>query len=65
MTLAWSPAFIHRLDWCASRRLLDMSLPGGQDRYFKEIHTLAAGGGFSGEAVHEISKQHDTNFPGR
>jgi quercetin dioxygenase-like cupin family protein len=46
-------------------RMLDMSLPGGQDRYFKEIHTLAAGGGFSGDKVIEISKRHDTNFPGK
>ncbi len=46
-------------------RMLDMSLPGGQDRYFKEIDALAAGGGFSGDKVLEISQRHDTNFPGR
>jgi quercetin dioxygenase-like cupin family protein len=46
-------------------RMLDMSLPGGQDRYFKEIHALAAGGGFSGEKVLEVSRRHDTNFPGK
>jgi quercetin dioxygenase-like cupin family protein len=43
-------------------RMLDWSLPGGQDRYFKEISALA-GPGFSGEKVMEISKKHDTNFP--
>ncbi len=46
-------------------RMLDLSLPGGQDRYFKEIHILAASGGFSGDKVMEISKRHDTNFPGK
>ncbi|MDM0117355.1 cupin domain-containing protein [Variovorax sp. J22R133] len=44
-------------------RMLDWSLPGGQDRYFREI-SEAAGPGFSGEKVLEISKKHDTNFPG-
>jgi oxalate decarboxylase/phosphoglucose isomerase-like protein (cupin superfamily) len=43
-------------------RMLDWSLPGGQDRYFKAISDLAAGGGFTGEKVVEISKQFDTNF---
>ncbi|WP_213955567.1 cupin domain-containing protein [Variovorax sp. dw_954] len=43
-------------------RMLDWSVPGGQDRYFKEISALA-GPGFSGEKVAEISKRHDTNFP--
>ena len=43
--------------------MLDWSLPGGQDRYFTEISELAAGGGFSGDKVMEISKRFDTNFP--
>jgi quercetin dioxygenase-like cupin family protein len=43
-------------------RVLDWSVPGGQDRYFTEISNLA-GPGFSGEKVAEISKKHDTNFP--
>jgi len=43
-------------------RMLDWSLPGGQDRYFREISELS-GSGFSGEKVVEISKKHDTNFP--
>ena len=43
--------------------MLDWSLPGGQDHYFKTISELAAGGNFSGERVKEISKKFDTNFP--
>ena len=42
---------------------LDWSLPGGQDRYFKAISDLAAGGGLTGEKMMEISKTFDTNFP--
>ena len=44
-------------------RMLDWSLPGGQDHYFKAISELAAGGGFTGEKAMEISKNFDTNFP--
>jgi len=44
-------------------RMLDWSLPGGQDHYFKEIADLAASDGFTGEKVAEISKKFDTNFP--
>ncbi|SFP79651.1 Cupin domain-containing protein [Variovorax sp. PDC80] len=43
-------------------RMLDWSVPGGQDRYFREISALA-GPGFSGEKVALISEKHDTNFP--
>jgi hypothetical protein len=43
--------------------MLDLSLAGGQDHYFKAISELAAGGGFTGEKVMEISKMLDTNFP--
>ena len=43
-------------------RMLDWSLPGGQDHYFKAISDLAAGGGFTSEKVMEISKKFDTNF---
>jgi len=43
--------------------LLDWSLPGGQDHYFKAIADLAVGDGFSGEKVTAISKKFDTNFP--
>ena len=44
-------------------RMLDWSLPGGQDHYFKAISELAADGGFTGEKALEISKTFDTNFP--
>ena len=43
--------------------MLDWSLPGGQDHYFKAIAELAAGGGFTGEKAMDISKKFDTNFP--
>ena len=46
----------------ATACMLDWSLPGGQDHYFKAISDLAAGGGFTGERVMEISKKFDTNF---
>jgi len=42
--------------------MLDWSLPGGQDHYFKAISELAAGGGFSGDKVIEIGKEFDTEF---
>ena len=43
-------------------RMLDWSLPGGQDHYFQAIAALAAGPGFSGEQVTEINRQFDTRF---
>ena len=43
--------------------MLDWSLPGGQDHYFKMVSELAAGGGFTGEKMMEISKKFDTNCP--
>ena len=45
-------------------RMLDWSLPGGQDHYFKAIADLAARESFTGETVMAISKKFDTNFPG-
>lgn len=45
-------------------KMLDWSLPGGQENYFRTIHQLAAGGGFSAEKVHAISREFDTEFPG-
>jgi mannose-6-phosphate isomerase-like protein (cupin superfamily) len=47
----------------ATARMLDWSLPGGQDHYFKAIAELAAGDEFTGERAVEISKKFDTNFP--
>lgn len=44
--------------------MLDWSLPGGQDRYFKAISELAADGGFTAEKAMAISRKFDTNFPG-
>jgi quercetin dioxygenase-like cupin family protein len=44
-------------------RMLDWSLPGGQDHYFKAISELADGDGFTGEKAMEISKKFDTHFP--
>ena len=37
--------------------MLDWSLPGGHDQYFKAISDLAASDGFTGEEVMEISKK--------
>src|SRR5262245_1300808 len=42
--------------------MLDWTLPGGQDHYFKEIAAVAASDGFSGEKVTEINKKFDTKF---
>ena len=42
--------------------MLDWSLPGGQDRYFKAISELGAGGGFTSEKVTEINEKFDTTF---
>src|SRR6516164_7370966 len=47
----------------ATACMLDWSLPGGQDRYFKAVSELAVSSGFTGEKVMEISKKFDTNFP--
>src|SRR5262250_1515783 len=43
--------------------MLDWTLPGGHDQYFKTISELAASDGFTGEKVAEINKKFDTNFP--
>jgi mannose-6-phosphate isomerase-like protein (cupin superfamily) len=43
--------------------MLDWSLPGGQDHYFKAVSELAAGGGLTGKKVMAISEKFDTNFP--
>ena len=47
----------------ATACMLDWSLPGGQDRYFKAVSELDVSGGFTGEKVMEISEKFDTNFP--
>jgi len=43
--------------------MLDWTLPGGQDHYFKAISELAACDGFTGEKATEINEKFDTNFP--
>ena len=42
--------------------MLDWSLPGGQDHFFKAISELAVGGSITGQQVMEISKEFDTHF---
>ncbi|HJY82718.1 MAG TPA: cupin domain-containing protein [Candidatus Binatia bacterium] len=64
-TLVFIPrTAVHRFQnvGATTARMLDWSLPGGQDHYFKAISELAAGDGFTGEKVREISEEFDTNF---
>jgi hypothetical protein len=42
--------------------MLDWSLPGGQDRYFKAMAELATGDSFAGEKMAEINRRFDTHF---
>jgi oxalate decarboxylase/phosphoglucose isomerase-like protein (cupin superfamily) len=42
--------------------MLDWSLPGGQDHYFKAVSELGASGGFTSEKVTEINEKFDTTF---
>ena len=42
--------------------MLDWSLPGGHDQYFKAISDLTADGCLTGEKVMEINKKFDTKF---
>jgi quercetin dioxygenase-like cupin family protein len=44
-------------------RMLDWSLPGGQDHFFRAISSLASSGQFGAAAAIAISEQHDTHFP--
>jgi quercetin dioxygenase-like cupin family protein len=44
-------------------RMLECSLPGGLDRYFKAISDLAARDGFTREQAMEVGKQFGTGFP--
>jgi len=55
---------VHRFKNVGETRacMLDWSLPGGQDHYFKAIDELTAGSGFSGEKVVEINRQFGTTF---
>jgi quercetin dioxygenase-like cupin family protein len=49
----------------AAASMVDWSMPGGQDKYFRMIHKLGEGGGFDAAKIVELSRQHDTEFPKR
>src|SRR5215468_2587414 len=64
-TTAFIPrGVVHRFKNVGDRPacMLDWSLPGGQDHFFKAVSDLAARGGFTGETALETSKAFDTNF---
>src|SRR5262245_60865311 len=64
-TIAFIPrGVVHRFKNVGGARaaMLDWSLPGGQDHFFKAISDLAAHGGFTVEMAMEASKAFDTNF---
>ena len=42
--------------------MLDWTLPGGQDQYFKKISELAGGGSFTDDKLAELDKEHNTTF---
>ncbi|WP_232243706.1 cupin domain-containing protein [Paraburkholderia sp. SOS3] len=46
-------------------RMLDWSLPAGQDRYFRTVHAQQTDGSFNPENMGELSRQFDTYFPTR
>ena len=65
-TIVFIPrSVVHRFKNVGETRacMLDWSLPGGQDHYFKAVSELASGGTFAGEKIREISEKFDTNFP--
>lgn len=43
-------------------RMIDWSLPGGQDRYFREISQAQAGAGFTGNGMDEVNARHNTTY---
>jgi len=64
-TIAFVPRnVVHRFKCVGdtTTRMLEWSLPGGLDHYFKAISELAAGGGFTPEKAMEIGRTFDTNF---
>jgi len=64
-TIAFIPrGVVHRFKNVgdAPAGMLDWSLPGGQDHFFKAISDLAARGGFTLETAMAASKAFDTNF---
>ena len=42
--------------------MLDWTLPGGQDRYFKKISELDAGGSFTKDKLAALNNDHNTTF---
>ncbi len=46
-------------------RMLDWSLPAGQDRYFRTVHEKQSNGSFNTANMGELSQQFDTYFPKR
>jgi quercetin dioxygenase-like cupin family protein len=65
-TIAYIPAdTVHRFKNIGDTTawMLDWTLPGGHDHYFKEISELAACGGVTRDKVAKISKRFDTAFP--
>jgi mannose-6-phosphate isomerase-like protein (cupin superfamily) len=46
-----------------SASMIDWSVPGGQDKYFRIVHQLGEGGGFDAARIVELSHEHDTAFP--
>ena len=46
----------------SAARMIDWSIPGGQDRYFQEISDLQAGAGFDGGRMDEVNSRHDTEY---
>ncbi len=44
--------------------MLDWSLPGGQEKYFEEIHALQAGPGFDMVKMAAVNQAHATDFVG-
>jgi mannose-6-phosphate isomerase-like protein (cupin superfamily) len=56
---------VHRFKNIGSAKacMLEWTMPGGQDRYYKEISSLTGNRGFVGEQVLAVSRKHDTFFP--
>ncbi len=44
-------------------KMVDWSIPGGQDKYFLKVHELVADGSFTGEIANQVNAQFDTLFP--
>jgi len=49
----------------ATARMLDWSLPGGQDNYFRVVSEQQSDGSFNATNIAELSARFDTHFPSR